>query len=129
MIAAVTHKNRNSSRTPTWPEVAECRNYQCFLKLYLSLLLLVICSQYHHEHYRASTTHQAGEVWRCYINVITRTCSGFTDISALSLGRCTAFGVMRIYQSNPSRPCYNILIYIYIYYIYTYILYIYIIYS
>ena len=77
MIAAVAHKNRNSSRMPTWPEVAERRNYQRFLKLYLSLLLLVICSQYHHEHYRASTTHRAREVWRCYINVITRTCSGF----------------------------------------------------
>ena len=29
-------------------------------------------------------------------------CSGFTDISALSLGRCAPSGVVRIYQSNPS---------------------------
>ena len=42
------------------------------------------------------------------INVITQLAPDLTDMYALSLG---ALGVVRIYQSNPSQLCYNILIY------------------
>ena len=47
---------------------------------------------------------------KCNINVITQLAQDLTDIYALSLGRCAPSGVERIYQSNPSRLCYNILI-------------------
>ena len=46
------------------------------------------------------------------INVITQLTRDLTDIYALFLGRCTPSGVVHIYQSNPSRLCYNIVIYI-----------------
>ena len=48
---------------------------------------------------------------KCNINVITQLARDLTDIYALSLGRCAPSGVMHIYQSNPLRMCYNILIY------------------
>ena len=48
---------------------------------------------------------------KCNINVITQLARDLTDIYALSLGRCAPSGVVHIYQSNPLRMCYNILIY------------------
>ena len=52
---------------------------------------------------------------KCNINFIAQLAQDLTDIYALSLGRCAPSGFVRVYQSNPSRLCYNILIHILIY--------------
>ena len=56
----------------------------------------------------SSTIHN---YWKCYINVVTWTCSGFYWY----IHTLMPSGVVHIYQSNPSLLCYNILMYVCMY--------------
>ena len=60
---------------------------------------------------------------KCNILVITCTVGiSLIYMYTLTLGRCVPSDIVRIYQANPSCPCYNLHIYIIrIYYIYIYI--------
>ena len=82
-----------------------------------TLLTTLVCLGSYEQHYT--------QLLKSYINVVTRTCLGFywyirTLPWALhSLGHCTPLGVMCIYQSNPSLPCYNIFMYSLFWCVYT----------
>ena len=78
-----------------------------------AILVTLLCS--------LVTSNAVHDYWKCYINVVTRTCLGFYWYIRTLPWALHALGIVRIYQSNPSLPCYNLLMYIYIYiYIYIY---------
>ena len=57
------------------------------------------------------TSNAVHDYWKCYINVVTRTCLGFYWYICTLPRVLRALGIARIYQSNPSLPCYNLLMY------------------
>ena len=94
-IIAAAHKNRNSSRMPTWPKVAGRRNYQHFLKWYLSILLrisdlLTISSRTLQSEHYTSSTRGLEVLYKCYN----------TDV----------LGILLIYPHSPSGAVMHIYI-------------------
>ena len=59
-----------------------------------------------------AVSNAAQDYWKCYIKVVTWMCSGFYWYICTLPWALHALRIMCIYQSNPSLPCYNLLIHI-----------------
>ena len=57
-------------------------------------------------------SNAAQDYWKCYINVVTRTCLGFYWYIHTLPRTLHALGNVCIYQSSPSLLCYTLLMYV-----------------